>query len=39
MIALMRQQMGAMSQFTPLPENVELVRGMMSEIKPVMDSD
>ena len=39
MIALMREQMGAMSRFTPLAGNVELVRGMMSEIKPVMDSD
>lgn len=39
MIALMRKQMGTMSRFRPLPGNVELVRGMMSEIKPVMDSD
>jgi hypothetical protein len=39
MAALMRRQMGAMTRFMPLPANVELVRGMMSEIKPVMDSD
>ena len=39
MTALMRQQMGAMTRFMPLPGNVELVRGMMGEIKPVMDSD
>ena len=39
MIALMREQMGAMTRFMPLAGNVELVRGMMSEIKPVMDSD
>lgn len=39
MIALMRQQMGAMSNFRPLPANVELIRSMMDEIAPVMDSD
>jgi len=39
MIALMRQQLGSMSRFTPLPENAEVVGGMMDEIKPVMDSD
>jgi hypothetical protein len=39
MIALMRQQLGSMSRFTPLPGNAEVVGGMMDEIKPVMDSD
>ena len=39
MIALMRQQMGAMTNFRPLPANVELIRSMMDEIAPVMDSD
>jgi len=39
MIALMRQQLGSMSRFTPMPGNAEVVEGMMDEIKPVMDSD
>ena len=39
MIGIMRQHMGAMSRFKPLPGNVELVQTMMNDIAPVMDSN